>query len=207
LVFAILSFCNALSDFISLRVSQWFGQLIGRSHKRAWLVVGLTGLADLAVAVAFLALVAGLLCFAIAAFAESAGITDVLEFRTYVDNAFEKPLTEGLWGTVMVSSTLIPTTYHFGIAIHAMYLHLFHAPACWAAGVPAADTEKNELQWTRVRLWLAFGKLVSVVLPFGILYVIFQFFVLADLNPVDALQAWCHNAIDAGIRFAGIPTP
>jgi hypothetical protein len=124
---------NGALDFTSWRVSRWFGNdlvgvLTGNAGtlailRRSFLHIS----ADLLLALLFFIAMAAALGFAFEAYDLYAGLDavalleDTANGRTgYIETLRADPLGSGLWVTLMLFTTLIPTIIHFAMVIGAI---------------------------------------------------------------------------------------
>lgn len=111
---------NGFIDWISLNISRVFGAAIideNLGRIAPFRTLGLA-VADLICAIILLFLTTWILAFGIETSANLLGQS--LDLKLYIDLALAKPWTGGLWATVMVLSTLLPTATHFILACAAM---------------------------------------------------------------------------------------
>ena len=115
-----LPYANGFLDWISLSVSRLFGRLIvdmKRGRIAPFRTMSLA-IADLICAIILLFMTVWILAFGFEASAVLLGQS--LELEHYIDTAVVEPWTGGLWATVMVLSTLLPTATHFILACAAL---------------------------------------------------------------------------------------
>ena len=134
IAFVLLPFANGALDFLSWRVSRWLGEFLQKDLAAAISPlarlrnVGLHIAADVVLAVVFFLAMAATLGFAFEAY-------DIYDTRNdfglhvvadkgaatgYVHDVFAAPFTTGLWITLMLATTLVPTLIHFAAAIGAV---------------------------------------------------------------------------------------
>ncbi len=197
----ILPFFNGMLDWISLSVSRWFGQGIVAHDRSAQRLAWTLGLAilDLIAAILFLFAITWLLALGVEAAAASLGVD--LALADYVRLAIAHPWSSGLWASIMVLSTLLPTAIHFVLALGAMWFAFFgNSLGRWCAGQLRTG---NAAHYLLPELYLVFGWLVPVVLvPWLMWQGLTRSFALVEPLP-DALQATALHAIalaDAWLR-------
>jgi hypothetical protein len=135
--FLVLPFINGLWDWLSWRVTRGLGRHLLASFgaeslkQRALTVIG-HGALDLILSVALLAAMAFFLAFGFEAYnrlavAQRGEDLPVFFLGPFLANAANHPWTEGLWLTVMLLSTLVPTALHM-VALLASPLALVTLP-------------------------------------------------------------------------------
>lgn len=175
----VLPYANGLLDWISRSVSRLFGKaIIDTKSGRIALFRTLTlAVADLICAVILLFITAWILAFSIEASAVLVGQS--IELEHYIDIAVFEPWTGGLWATIMVLSTLLPTATHFILACAAL---LFS----WSGnsmGKKMANNlrENNPALDLGPTLYIAFGWVIPiVVVPITMGVVLVQIFELIE---------------------------
>jgi hypothetical protein len=134
----VLPIINGLWDWLSWWITRWLGRhllsTLGEARDlqlRAATIAG-HGVLDLILAVALLAAMAFFLAFGFEAYnrmaiAQRGEDLPVFALEPFLANAADHPWTEGLWLTVMLISTLVPTALHM-VALLASPLALVTLP-------------------------------------------------------------------------------
>ena len=144
----------------------------------AW--VALLALADLVTATTFLFAITWLLAFAVEGVG---GWLDVaLELDTYLSEALAYPWSRGLWASVMVLSTLLPTAVHFVLALGALWFAWFgNSAGRWCAG---RLRDGNPARYLPAELYLVFGWMVPVIVaPLAMGWGLYNLFLLVEPLP------------------------
>ena len=201
LFFFVLPFFNGVLDWISLSVSRWFGRGIVAESRS---VRGLAGtvvlaLADLVAALAFLFLIAWVLAFGVEALGLFYGLS--LELGDYVRDAVAHPWSRGLWASIMVLSTLLPTAIHFVLALAAVWFAWFGNPiGRWCAAQLRGGTAAHYLA---PELYLVFGWTVPVlIVPLAMGWALSHLFALVEPLP-DAILATALDGIATARAWFG----
>ena len=139
-----LPFLNASFDLISWQVSRRLGrhllsQLDGDARswsRRLWDNAVTHVIVDVVAAGLFLAGLAWALPAVIRLynrFIESLGSSAPLALDDYLCNAAQDPLGAGIWATVMLISTLVPTLIHLGFVFASPFIQMFQPHPIWDA--------------------------------------------------------------------------
>ena len=119
----ILPLINAISDYVSLGFSHWFGRKIVDDPEHSIIRASLYGLADLGLALAFMLIAAATIPMALG-FAQLA--TDVnLGVHAFVRDAAADPWGTGLWFGIMILTTLVWTGLHLLITVGALLFRFY----------------------------------------------------------------------------------
>ncbi len=190
----VLPISNGVLDWISLSVSRWFGRAIvaGRGSAGALAWAALLALADLAAATAFLFAITWLLAFAVEGLSVWSGVA--LELDSYLSEALAYPWSRGLWATIMVLSTLLPTAVHFVLALGALWFAWFgNSAGRWCAGRLRTG---DPAQYLPDELYLVFGWMVPVIVaPLAMGWGLYNLFLLVEPLP-NAIFATALHGID-----------
>lgn len=201
LFFLVLPCCNGILDWISLSVSRWFGRGILAESRSVRGLAGtvLLALADLVAALAFLFLIAWVLAFGVEALGLFFGQS--FELDDYVRAAVADPWSRGLWASIMVLSTLLPTAIHFVLALAAVWFAWFGNPVGrWCAAQLRDGTAAHYLG---PELYLVFGWTVPVlVVPLAMGWGLSHLFALVEPLP-DAILATALDGISTARAWFG----
>lgn len=201
LLILVLPCFNGVLDWISLNVSRWFGRGIlaeGRSVRGLAGTVLLT-LADLVAALVFLFAITWFLAFGVEALGIYFGVS--LELDDYVRVAVAHPWSGGLWVSIMVLSTLLPTAIHFVLALAAVWFAWFGNPVGrWCAAQLRDGTAAHYLG---PELYLVFGWTVPVLaVPLAMGWGLSHLFALVEPLP-DAILATALDGIATAQAWFG----
>lgn len=197
----VLPWFNGVMDWISLSVSRWFGRGIVAESRSVRGLAGtvLLALADLVAALVFLFAVAWFLAFGVESLGLVLGLS--LELDNYVTDAVEHPWSRGLWASIMVLSTLLPTAVHFVLALAAVWFAWFGNPVGrWCAAQLRGGTAANYLG---PELYLVFGWTVPVLaVPLAMGWGLSHLFALVEPLP-DAILATALDGIATARAWFG----
>lgn len=197
----VLPWCNGVMDWISLSVSRWFGRGIVAESRSVRGLAGtvLLALADLIAALAFLFAVAWFLAFGVEALGLYVGLS--LELDDYITDAVAHPWSRGLWASIMVLSTLLPTAVHFVLALAAVWFAWFGNPVGrWCARQLRAGTAAHYLG---PELYLVFGWTLPVLaVPLAMGWGLYHLFALVEPLP-DAILATALDGIATARAWFG----
>lgn len=201
LLFVALPFLNSVLDWISLNVTRWFGRGIVAESRSArglgWTVV--LAVADLLAALGFLFAIAWFLAFGVEALGLFFGQS--LELDDYVGDAVAQPWSRGLWASIMVLSTLLPTAIHFVLALAALWFAWFGNPVGrWCA---AQLREGTAAHYLGPELYLVFGWTVPVLaVPLAMGWGLSHLFAFVEPLP-DAILETALNGIATARAWFG----
>lgn len=201
LFFVVLPCFNGVLDWVSLSVSRWFGRgIIAESRSDRGLAgTVVLALADLVAALAFLFAIAWFLAFGVESLGLIVGAS--LELDDYVKDAVAHPWSSGLWTSIMVLSTLLPTAIHFVLALAAVWFAWFGNPVGrWCAAQLRKGTAAHYLA---PEVYLVFGWTVPVLaVPLAMAWGLGHLFALVEPLP-DAILATALDGIATARAWFG----
>ncbi|NKC34347.1 hypothetical protein [Falsiroseomonas selenitidurans] len=127
----LLPLANALLDWISTAISRLLAEHLMRQRRLSWPALALHLVADILAAILLLLLLALLLPLALhwhwgfEIFTEFRMLRGepVVNAAKYACLAVQQPLGTGLWATMMLGSTLVPTMLHLTLAVASPLIH------------------------------------------------------------------------------------
>jgi hypothetical protein len=169
----ILPTVNAALDLVSWRLSLYLGRWIVADHK--W--VAILTLLDLIAAVGFFTLTAVLLVVGLWFSVEYLGLQ--MDIRAYINHVYDKPLSDGIWVTIMLFSTIVPTAIHFTIALVAILAWARHPVL---VRVVSRHLQREACWW---HIWPAFYFSARRIVPLTVfVFVVYGFIYLIWFVPI-----------------------
>ena len=225
--FAVLPFLNGLLDFASWLFSRWLAGLFLRAIKeekgrnKLLLRAAVGGAADIAFAVTCLVALAFSLGLAMEVARLQAGWSASVVGP--IGQAAADPFGQGLWFTLMLFSTTVPTLLHFALLLSAPLVFAGPPPEKrnrWLAILRQRDFDENNAAHQRVASqaakWLTghqdrlahLGRIAWTLCLGGVVLGLFWLgFEMADSTPADALAlvARCGASVGGALNAGTWP--